>query len=419
MKVNVKGIKLTESQQLIYDAALDKEHKIVVCNLSRQQGKSTVVLLLCIKWLLENDQEVIYFTPTNKLGRRFYGKLINLLPKEIITTANATNLEIETITNSSLKFYTGESPQSARGSNCTKLVIDEAAYMKEEVDGQNFYFNIIMPLTKVRCDKIIMISTPRSTSGFFYEYCMKGMSGERPDIKYIKRTIYEDGLSTPEQREEWKKDYPPMAWQCEFECCFIANAMSVFPSYTESFDGNYNGGKCWIALDPSVAGEDNTILTVINDKRQVRQHKIDGTLDEKYAQIAKLINQYNPVATYIENNSIGKVMANEIRKQLVKKSNFYEFTTTNETKKQYISLLSVALANHDIHFEKDNKLLYSELGTFTFHLTKSGNITYAAADGFHDDTITSLGIALQCMEDFKFQGQPNLNFINQKTKLFY
>jgi hypothetical protein len=404
---------------MIYEAANDKEHRIVMCNLSRQQGKTTVVMLLCIKWLASKNQDIIYFTPTFALAKRIYSSIIKMLPQEFVKKANASDLYIETISGSQLRFFSGEAAQAARGSNCTKLVIDEAAYIKQEIDGQDFYYNIVMPLTKVHCDKIIMISTPKSTFGFYYDLCMQAISGERSDMLYIKRTIYQDALITEEEIENLKKGYPPMAWKCEFECMFIANALTVFPNFETCFDGKYKGGKCWCAIDPSSVGEDNTILTVVNEENQVRQHKIDGTLDEKYSQIAKWVNYYNPVATYIENNSIGEVMANEIKKKLVRKTNFYTFTTTNETKKQYISILAVDIANNEIHFEEENRLLYSELGTFSYRLTKTGNITYAAIDGKHDDTITSLGIALQCKEDFLSSGQPKLNFINQKTKIFY
>ena len=82
-------------------------------------------------------------------------------------------------------------------------------------------------------------------------------------------------------------------------------------------------------------------------------------------------------------------------------------------------MLAVAIDNNEIHFEEDNRLLYSELSTFTFKLTKGGNITYAARDGYHDDTVTSLGIALQCREDFKYIGKPNLNFVRNGAKQFY
>lgn len=406
MKLNIRGIKLTPSQQIIYDAANDKEHKYVMANISRQQGKTTVVTLLCIQWLSQPNQEIIYFTPTFKLAKRIFGNIAKMLPKSFAVKVNASDLYLESITGSKLSFHSGEAAQSARGSNCTKLVIDEAAYIKEEIDGQNFYYNIVLPLTKVHCDKIVMISTPRSTFGFFYDLCMQALSGERNDMIYIKRTIYEDALITPEEIEELKRGYPPMAWKAEFECLFLADALSVFPDYDKCFDiDEYKRtSKCWIGIDPSSVGEDNTILTVVNELNQIKQYKIDGSLDEKYDKIARLINQYNPVATYMESNSIGEIIANEVKKKLTRKSNFYTFATTNETKKDYISLIAVNIANGTIHFELDNKLLFSELGTFTYKLTKTGNITYAASEPFHDDTVTSLGIALQAKEDFKHTG---------------
>lgn len=419
MKVNVKGIKLTESQKLIYNAANDREHRYVMCNLSRQQGKTTVVKLLCIKWLTKNNQDIIYFTPTKELGRRVYNSIVKMLPEEIVKKSNGTDLYIETINGSTLKFFSGEAAQAARGSNCTKLVIDEAAYIKQEIEGQDFYFNIVMPLTKVRCDKIVMISTPRSTSGFYYDLCMQAISGERDDMIYIKRTIYEDALISQEEIENLKKGYPPMAWKCEFECTFMANALSVFPNFETCFTiDSYSGGKCWCGIDPSSVGEDNTIVSFVNERNEVKQYKIDGDLDTKYKAMAKLINEYNPISTYIESNSIGEVMANEIKKHLTRKSNFYTFATTNESKKQYISLLAVVINNNEIHFEKSNTLLYSELGTFSYKLTKTGNITYAAIDGKHDDTITSLGICLQCKEDFQYKTINKDNFIRANIKFF-
>lgn len=413
MKLNVKGIKLTESQKIIYNYANDKEHKYVMANLSRQQGKTTVVTLLCIQWLSKPNEEIIYFTPTFTLAKRIYASIVKMLPRTFVSKSNSSDLIIESITGSKLRFFSGEAAQSARGSNCTKLIIDEAAYIKEEIDGQSFYFNIVLPLTKVHCNKIIMISTPKSTFGFFYNLCMQAMSGEREDMVYIKRTIYEDALIKPEEIEELKKGYPPMAWKCEFECMFLTDALSVFPDFERCFDiEKYRNYKCWIGIDPSSVGDDNTIVTLVNYHNEVKQYKIDGSLDSKYSQIANIINKADPVATYIESNSIGEVMANEIKKQLRKKSSFHTFATTNETKKDYISLIAVGVANKTLHFEKENKLLYSEMSTFTYKLTKTGNITYAAQEPFHDDTVTSLGIALQCKEDYKFSGVNNLSFVN-------
>lgn len=402
MKVQIKGIKLTQSQQLLYNAAHNDDLKYILAAFSRQQGKSTVVMLLCLEWLLNKSEDIIYFTPTYLLSKQIYSKIIKLLPEKLIVKSNSQELIIETISGSTLKFFSGEAAQSARGSNCTRLIIDEAAYVKDVIDGQSFWFNIVLPLIKVRGKKVIMISTPFSTSGFFYELCMRAIKGEEGYI-FLKRTIYDDALIQPEEIEELKKGYPELAWRTEFLCEFMTNALSVFPDYERCFkEFTFDYSNIYCGIDLSTVGDDNTIITFINNQNQIQQFNIKGDLDNKYKQIADILNHYNPKATYIEVNSIGEVMYNEIRKLLKYKDTFHKFTTTNDTKKEYVNKLSVMIMNDEISFNNDNKLLYSELGTFTYKLTKNGNITYAAIPSAHDDTITSLGMAIQAKEDFKF-----------------
>jgi len=419
MKINI-DIKLTKKQKEAYDIIHKKECRFLIARWSRQCGKTIFAEIMLIEYLCKPNTFNAYISPTFAQGKKVFAELVQLLePTGIIKKANASDLKIETIYDSALKFFSMESPTSIRGNTVSGLlVLDEAAFFPIQLpSGEDPYYNVIFPIIKARKPKVLVISTPNGRTGCYYDLYLKAFNGEKGYYE-ITATIYDDDLISNKEIEELKKGYPPLAFAQEFEVQFLDNALTVFPNFESCFDGNYSGGKCWIGIDPSSVGEDNTILTVVNEKNEVRQHKIDGSLDSKYAQIAKLVNKYNPISTYIENNSIGEVMANEIKKQLVRKSNFYTFTTTNETKKQYISLIAVDIANNDIHFEEENKLLYSELSTFTFKLTKGGNITYAARDGYHDDTVTSLGICLQCKEDFKYSGKPNLNFVNSNIKLF-
>lgn len=365
-------------------------------------GKTVFAELMLIEYLCKPNTFNAYISPTFSQGRKVYKELIGLLEKTgFITKANASTLTIETIFKSTFQAFSMDSPNSIRGYTVNGLIcLDEAAFFPVQLpDGSDPWYNVIFPIIKARKPKVLVISTPNGRQGMYYDLYMKAFNGVE-GYKQITATIYDDELISPEEIEKMKKGYPPLAWKSEFEVEFLDNALTVFPNFETCFDTNYEGGKCWAGLDPSSVGSDNTILTFINVKNQVKQYKIDDlTLDGKYDSIAKLLNEYNPQMTYIEDNSIGVVMASEIKKKLNNKDNFKTFTTTNETKKQYISLLAVAIDNNDIHFEKDNKLLYSELATFTYKLTKSGNITYAARDGFHDDTVTSLGIGLQCKED--------------------
>ena len=418
----IKGIKPTKVQRELINAIKSNKYKYICAAFSRQIGKSVTMQIMCVEWLLSPNEEIIYFTPTYNLAKNFYSKLIKILPQNLITKCNSSELIIETITNSKLRFFSGEAAQTARGNNCTRLIIDEAAYIKEEIDGQNFWYNIVVPLLKAKGKTAILISTPFGKQGFFYDLCMKGYRGEE-GYCYINRTIYDDELITREEIEELKKGYPQMAWECEFECKFLSNALSVFPDYeerfVEGFNFNFNKSNICCGIDLSSVGEDNTVVTFINDKNQVEQHIINGELDYKYRQIANLINSYNPRLTYIESNSIGEVMINEIKKYVKNKQKVQSFTTTNETKKIQVGLLSVAITNKEITFDKNNKILYSELGTFSYKLSKNNNITYAATPGNHDDTVMSLCLALQAKENSKCNiTKDNFTFITNSLSKY-
>ena len=420
MKINF-NIELTPKQQEAYDIMHDKDTRFLIARWSRQCGKTVFSEIMMIEYLCKKNTFNAYISPTFSQGKKVYSELVQLLEGTgIISKANAADLKIESVYGSTLKFFSMESATAIRGNTVSGLlVMDEAAFFPLQLpDGSDPYYNVIFPIIKARKPKVLVISTPNGKQGMYYELYLKAYNKEK-GYRELTATIYDDNLISKEEIEDIKLGYPPLAWSQEFMVEFLDNALTVFPGFSECFNGEYEGGKCWIGIDPSSVGEDNTILTVINDKNQVRQHKIEGELDSKYAQIAKLINKYSPIATYCESNSIGEVMANEIKKKLYRKSNFYTFATTNESKKQYISLISVAIANGEIHFEKNNTLLYSEMGTFSFKLTKGGNITYAAREGFHDDTVTSLGIAMQCREDFKHNSAKNMNFVKTNTKLFY
>lgn len=384
-------------------------------------GKTVLAEILLIEYLCKPNSFNAYISPSFSQGKKVFAEICNLLKdSNIIVKANASELKIETVFSSTLKFFSMESPTAIRGYTVSGLlVLDEAAFFPAQLSsGEDPYYNIILPIIKARKPKVLVISTPNGRVGCFYDLYLKAINQEK-GYKEITASIYDDELVSQEEIEELKKGYPPLAWQQEFEVKFLDNALTVFQGFEKCFGGVYHQGKCWIGIDPSTVGDDNTILTVYNERGEVRQHKIDGSLDEKYSKIAKLINEYNPVAAYIEDNSIGAVIANEVRKQLNKKSSFHTFTTTNNTKKDYIGLIAVEVANQSIHFEESNTLLYSEMSTFTFKLTKSGNITYAAKEGYHDDTVTSLGITLQCYNDFKYSGKTNLGFVKPNMKTFY
>ncbi|WP_406535468.1 terminase large subunit domain-containing protein [Methanobrevibacter sp.] len=419
MKVNFK-IKLTNGQEEAYKLAHEKDTKQLVLVWSRQSGKSVFAEIMLIENLLKKNKFSAYISPTFQLGRKVYKEIVNLLDgKGIIKKANSSTLTIETITNSTLQFYSVESYTAIRGTTVNGVLIcDEAAYYPDVLpNGENIWGNVIMPITKARQPLTIFISTPCGKQGFFYDFYLRALNGE-DGIKYLERTIYDDNLVDKKQIEEIKRSIPPKAFEQEFMCKFLDSSLTFFQGFENCFvkDMQYNGTKEWIGVDLSGDGTDETIVTKVNDNNQVIQYKIEGTLDQKYRKIADIINQTNPVASYIENNGLGAPMINEIKKLVKRKSNIYEWNTSNSSKEEIISYLAVKVANKELYFNDSE--LYSQFGTFICKISKTKKLTFAAQEGKKDDRVMSLAIALRCMEDFKYQGINKNKFILTNAKRF-
>jgi len=277
---------------------------------------------------------------------------------------------------------------------------------------------VIKPIVKAKKPPILFISTPNGKSGFFYEKYLDGLTSET--VKSVKSTILDDELITPEEIEELRKVTPPKAFAQEYMVEFLDSALTAFEDFQEQFTDYQEDKKvsnhesCWIGLDFSANGEDETILSVVNKDNYVRQYLISGSLDQKYKKISDIIDSYkNVVAVYMECNGIGEPMINEVKK-LVKnnKSKLHYWVTTNESKNAMVGMLQLLIANKEIWFSNLNKELYKQFGLFAFEINKkTRRITYGAKAPNHDDRIMSLMMALQAKEDYPYSGGSNYVFM--------
>lgn len=398
-------INLTKKQKEAYDLLHDNETKVLVARWSRQSGKSVFAEIALIESMCKPLTFNAYISPTYSQGRKVYKEITQLLENTgVIKKANASTLTIQTIFNSYLQFFTMESPTAIRGYTISGLlVLDEASFFPDVLtDGSEPWSSVIMPITKARKPKILVISTPKGKRGMFYDMYMKAVGGEK-GYREISATIYDDDLVSEEEIEDIKKSVSPIGFQEEFLVEFLDSSLTFFKGYEHCFsEFNYDHNKKqWIGIDLSANGEDATIVTKINEDMQVKQYKVEGTLDSKYQQIADIINSTVGLQmAYLEINGIGAVMLNEIEKLVSNKSKLREWTTTNQTKESAVSSLAMAIANKDIHFNTIDNELYSELGTFIVKYTKTGKMQFEAQSGKHDDRCMSLAIALQCKQDY-------------------
>ena len=379
---------------------------------------------MLIEYLFKKNTFNAYISPTYAQGRKVYKELVKLLEgKGVIKKANSSTLTIETVYNSTFQAFSMDSPTSIRGNTVNGiLVMDECSFFPDQLtDGSEPFSSVIMPITKARKPKVLAISTPKGKRGFWYDMYLKAVAGEK-GYKEITATIYDDELISASDIEDIKRNISPIAFKEEFLVEFLDSSLTFFSGFEHCFtdyDFNENEG-IYVGVDLSANGEDNTIVTFINDSMQTKQFKIEGTLDMKYTKIANLINGIkNLRGAYLENNGVGTPMIAEIKKLVRNRTKIYEWNTSNSSKEEIVSDMAVKIANKEIFFNNDNKELFAELGSFIVKYTKGGRMQFEAQSGKHDDFVLSCCIALRARNDFKFNNNiTKNNFVKSNIKFY-
>lgn len=420
MKVKFK-IDLTKSQQDAYNLLKKKDVKYLVLRFSRQSGKSIFAEIALISKLLEPCSTNFYISPTFAQGRKVYREIKNLLePTGLIKSSNSSTLTIELKNRSQLLFFSTENPTSIRGNTLKgTMVLDEVAFMNEQTtDGGDLWSSVIYPTIKryrKTKNKVIFISTPKGKRGLFWRFHKNCVNKVKGWFELVS-TIFDDSLITKEEIDEIKEQIPEQAFREEFMVEFLDGSRSFFTGFEEcftkfSFDTKC---KCWGGLDFSANGKDETIYTLVNEKNQFKFYVIKGSLDEKYSQIADLINTTpNLEYVYAEENSVGEVMLNEIIKLVKVKQCIKKQLTTNASKIEMLSLLAVAIAKKEPKFEESDNQTFAQFENFGTKYTKKGTLQLEALTG-HDDRIISGGFAWKAKNDASVMGAYNLSFLNRR-----
>ena len=412
---------LTDGQKEAWELIHREDVRYLVLRWSRQCGKTVLCELLMLEYLFKPNTFNVYISPTFQLGRKVYADITRMLEgKGVIKKANASTLTIETIYGSTLQCYSMEAYTGIRGTTCNGIcILDECAYYPDVLpNGEDPWANVVMPITKARKPKVVFVSTPRGKRGTFYQMYLRAVAGEKGYAE-LSRTIYQDSLVTDDEIQEIKRGISDIAFAQEFLVQFLDSSLTFFKGYEQCFsDYIFNENeKCWIGCDLSANGEDATVVTLINESMQVKQYVVDGTLDVKYNRIANIINSTpNLVSSYFENNGVGTPMIAQIKKLAYHRNRIYEWTTTNSSKEEIVSNMAVKIANREIYFNKNDNGMFAELGTFIVKYTKAGKMQFEAQSGKHDDRVLSACIALQCKEDFKYTGTPNLDIVGRPIK---
>jgi|694.fasta_scaffold23364_10 hypothetical protein len=394
--ITVQGFNPTKKQQEIINACTDDTTKYIVGCFGRQAGKSFTAQNLLLKWALEDNGSVgMWVSPVYSQAKKVFQELTDTIAGTGLTkSVNKSELTITFINGSVIYFRSGEREDTLRGYTLNYLIVDEAAYIKNDV-----WNTVLRPTVLVKGKKVLFISTPKGRN-WFYDVAMRGSSDEYPTYKTFYATSFDTPFITAEELEEAKLSLPESIYKQEILAEFIDDGGEVFSSVNTcsvltSYPPFVSGEKYYAGLDFG-RQNDYTVLTILNSKGEVvdfyreRQKSWDIIISE----VVQKLRMWKPM-TYAEVNSIGDVLFETIKKQY---AGVQPFVTNSDTKQNMIEDLIMGMNESKLLLptKELNEHLYRELSSFSYEYSpRTRRVKYGAPNGFHDDTVISLALAFQ------------------------
>ena len=399
-----------------------------VSSIPRQSGKSVTVGLYTLHYALFNkDKYVGICGNTLGLAREVLDKIKKIfveLPiwlQQGLVAWNKTYIELENGT----KIMTAAANEDAfRGYSMNLLIIDEAAY----IENWNEFADSVFPAQAALVDKKkILISTPNGMNSWYHIV----QNAKREDSAYNYFTM--DWRDVPRYSPVDGSRIDPEDFKMSeistngrqyfaqnYELAFLGSSNTLIEStalqnlipqdedqiiFNSLFSGlrifekPIDGHSYIIGVDPAKEGIDKTAIQVLDVTVLPFKQVACANLDDSYLTIpAKLFDlgqYYNWAMVVVENNIDNSIVDNlsfnyEYEGEIFRErgKNLLGFRTTTKTKKQMLSLLKKLI--EEDKFKIADKATIDEL--FVFVQQKNGS--FSAQDGYHDDLVMALCIAL-------------------------
>lgn len=361
----------------------------------RQTGKTMLITNELLRASINNRNAVsLCISITLDGSRKIYRDIVKATENSgIIQKKNDSLLTLEFITGSIIYFRSGEQRDTLRGltiKNGGLLVVDESAYQSDD-----FFFSVLLPMTNVYRSPILLTSTPRFKTGFFYTFYEKGKNGD-PGVYSFDFTDYDLSKYLPEDMlQQYKQVMPKNQFISEYLGQFLDGDSLLFENYKDRILPPGTTTRVYIGIDwASGTGQDRTAISVIN---QAGEQIFTASFNDKNTTqtvdyIEELVRRYkiyNPVI-WAEVNGLGKPYCDLLKDRKIKVT---EWTTSNQSKNELVAHLQTAFEQGKISILADERQI-DELGYYEADYNpKTRVVTYSAPRGLNDDTVMSLMIS--------------------------
>ena len=325
------NFKLLKWQQTVFT----NKTRFKVVAAGRRCGKSrlSAVSLLIEALNCPEGSSVMYVAPTLGQARTIIWDLLHDLGRPVIKSSHVNNLEISLINGRKILVRGADNPDSLRGVSLTYLVLDECAFIKQEV-----WEKILRAALSDKKGRALFISTP-SGRNWFYDTFRLGQSEQDEEWKSWHFTTADNETIDPKEIEAAKRTLSSFAFKQEYLSSFDNSGADVFKEEWFKTTPEPQYGQYVVAIDLAGFEEvgkqataskkrlDETAIAIVKleDNGNWWVDKIlHGRWDirETAVNILKTIRDYQPIGVGIERGALKNAVLPYLN-DLMRKNNIY------------------------------------------------------------------------------------------------
>ena len=313
------------------EAVWQHSARFQVCAAGRRWGKSRMASLWCIVGALQGQRAWWVFPsyPMAAVGWRMLKRLAVQIPGAQMREVDRL---IEFPTGGIVQIRSADNPDSLRGESLDRLVMDEAAFMREEA-----WTEALRPTLSDRRGRAVFISTPKGRN-WFWRLWQLGQGGD-PDWHSWQFPTVSNPHIDPREVEAARRNLPERIFAQEYLAEFIEDGGGVFrrvmeAAVVEQEDAAQDGCEYLIGVDWGKL-DDFTCLAVLNTtaRRLVyldRFNQIDYAV--QLDRLGALYHRFRPTSIIAERNSMGEPLIEQLRRMGFPVQAFQTTNTENNIK---------------------------------------------------------------------------------------
>lgn len=397
--MEVYGYTPAPHQQAVHNCITQHPNNaVVVVKSCRQVGKTLLLSNELLRCSINNKNAVsLVISQTLEASRKIFRDIdLAIEGTPVIKKKNETLLTLEFVNGSIIYFRSQIQGDAIRGltvKNGGMLAVDECAYIDSD-----FFFGVLLPTTTVHKALVLLTSTPRFKQGVFFQYFTQGKQGT-PGVYAFDFMEYDlSAFITPEQKEAYKKVMPKNQYLTEIEGEFLDGTSVLFEGYKERISKapGERTQNMYMGIDWGTGqDQDRTAISIINSQgQQVYTEAFnDKNTTQTVERISRVWEEWGKPSIMAEKNGVGKPYCDLLKDRKIP---ITEWTTTNQSKNDLVKHLQVAFEQGNITLlpdqRQEDELSYYEA---TYN-PKTGNVSYNAPKGLHDDTVIALLLSWEC-----------------------